>query len=155
MPAKGSVRSPKGGFARLVPELHVANLRRSLDFWVDTCGFEVAFQREEERFAFLERDGAQLMLCERHGRYETGAMAYPLGQGAMFQIYLDSIDGVAQALSAIGWPLYEEIRERWYRAGDRENGLRQLMVQDPDGYLIMFAQRLGNRPAQAMSVGST
>ena len=146
MAANGSENVPDGGFARLVPELHVNDLMRSLQFWCDTCGFHIAFQREEERFVFLERDGAQIMLCQRHGRYETGAMAYPLGQGAMFQIYLDEFGDVLAALTAIKWPLYEELRERWYRAGDRENGLRQFMVQDPDGYLIMFAQSLGARP---------
>ena len=147
MPPKKSASSPTGGFARLVPELHVDDLARSLAFWRDLCGFEIVFERPEERFIFLERDGAQLMLCQRHGRYETGAMDHPLGQGAMFQIYLDDIATLAASLTVARWKLYENISERWYRAGDRENGLRQLMVQDPDGYLVMFAQRLGSRPA--------
>jgi len=46
----------------------------------------------------------------------------------------------------LGWPLYEQPREKWYRVGDAERGLRQLLVQDPDGYLIMFGQSLGSRP---------
>jgi hypothetical protein len=45
------------------------------------------------------------------------------------------------------WPRYEEPRENWYRVGVNESGLRQLLVQDLDGYLIMFAQSLGRRPA--------
>jgi len=147
MPSRTSTSSPTGGFARLVPELHVNDLAQSLAFWRDLCGFEVAFKRPEEKFVFLERDGAQLMLCQRHGRYETGAMDGPLGQGAMFQIYLDDIAPMIASLASVRWKLYEEVRERWYRAGDRENGLRQFMVQDPDGYLVMFAQRLGSRPA--------
>jgi len=144
--SKDAKSSPKGGFARLVPELHVNDLAQSLAFWRDRCGFKILFEREEERFVFLERDGAQLMLCQRHGRYETGAMDPPLGRGAMFQIYLDDIATLFGALTAARWPLYESVREHWYRAGDSENGLRQFMVQDPDGYLVMFAQRLGSRP---------
>ncbi|MGO9450423.1 MAG: bleomycin resistance protein [Candidatus Binataceae bacterium] len=140
-----SPNAPKGGFAALAPELHVNDLEKSLAFWRDCCGFEIAYRRDEERFVFLELQDAQIMLCQRHGRYETGAMTHPLGQGAMFQIYLDSIDPVLAALKAIGWPLYEEPRERWYRAGDHENGLRQFMVQDPDGYLILFGERLRTR----------
>ena len=147
MAIKESAGSPTGGFARLVPELHVNDLAQSLAFWRDLCGFEIVFERAEEKFVFLERDGAQLMLCQRHGRYETGAMDPPLGQGAMFQIYLDDIESLVAVLANAGWPLYENPCERWYRAGDRENGLRQLMVQDADGYLVMFAQRLGARPA--------
>jgi catechol 2,3-dioxygenase-like lactoylglutathione lyase family enzyme len=137
----------EGGFARLAPELHVNNLEASLRFWRDACGFEPVYERPEERFVFLELQGAQIMLCQRHARYETGSMERPLGQGAMFQIYLRSIEPLVSALRRIGWPLYEQLREGWYRAGKHEKGLRQFMVQDPDGYLVMFAQSLGIRPA--------
>jgi catechol 2,3-dioxygenase-like lactoylglutathione lyase family enzyme len=136
---------PKGGFAKLVPELHVNDLEVSLKFWRDVCGFEIVYQREEERFVFLEQRGAQIMLCQRHGRYETGSMMPPLGHGAMFQIYLESIVTILSRLKARDWPLYEEPREKWYRVGTNERGLRQFFVQDPDGYLIMFAQSLGTR----------
>ena len=37
---------PKGGFAKLVPELHVNDLDASLAFWRDACGFEIAYRRE-------------------------------------------------------------------------------------------------------------
>lgn len=139
----------KGGSAKLVPELHVTDLAASLAFWRDACGFEIAYRRDEERFVFLELHGAQIMLCQRHGRYETGAMKRPLGQGAMFQIYVENTDSILSALRAINCPLYEEPREIWYRVGDRENGLRQFLVQDPDGYLILFGQSLGTRPIRS------
>jgi catechol 2,3-dioxygenase-like lactoylglutathione lyase family enzyme len=133
----------------LVPELHVDDLERSLAFWRDACGFSIVFRRQEERFVFMERGRAQLMLCQRHARYETGAMDHPLGQGAMFQIYVADLEPLLAALEKIHWPLYEEPRQAWYRAGTRENGLHQFMVQDPDGYLIMFAHRLGARAKRA------
>jgi len=145
MPSMESMGLAVEKIARLVPELHVSDLAPSLAFWRDLCGFRVVYERAEEKFVFLERDGAQLMLCQRHGRYETGAMNHPLGQGAMFQIYLDEIAPLLSSLAAARWSLYEEVRERWYRAGDHEKGLRQFMVQDPDGYLVMFAQSLGSR----------
>jgi hypothetical protein len=88
------------------------------------------------------------MLCQRHGRYETGTMEHPLGQGAMLQVYLESIDQISTALQKEKWPLYEEPKERWYRAGKVENGMRQFLVQDPDGYLILFGQSLGKRLAK-------
>jgi lactoylglutathione lyase len=47
---------------RLVPELYCADLERSLRFYRETLGFAVCYARPEERFAYLERDGAQLML---------------------------------------------------------------------------------------------
>jgi hypothetical protein len=35
--------------------------------------------------------------------------------------------------------------EKWYRTGARETGVRQFLVQDPDGYLLRLQQRLGER----------
>ena len=79
----------------------------------------------------------------------SSGMAPPLGQGAMFQIYLESLAPILASLKAIGWRLYEEPRESWYRAGNLENGMRQFLVQDPDGYLILFGQSLGTRARRA------
>jgi catechol 2,3-dioxygenase-like lactoylglutathione lyase family enzyme len=136
---------PKSGWARLAPELLVADLDVSLGFWRDLLGFRVAYSRNG--FAYLERaEGAQIMLCARDGSCETAPMDRPFGRGAMFQVYVDNLAQVAEALSAGGWPLYAPIREVWRRWGDREGGQRELFVQDPDGYLIMVAQHIGERP---------
>jgi hypothetical protein len=110
-------------------------------------GFEIAYRRPEERFVYLERDSAQVMLCQRNGRYETGAMEPPLGRGAMFQLYAPTIEPIRAALAAVDWPIYEPPRDAWYRVGAQEFGQRQFFVQDPDGYLLMIAHHLGQRPA--------
>lgn len=138
---------PAGGWAALVPELLVNDLEASLAFWRGTLGFAIAYQRPDDGFVFLEQQGAQVMLCRRNGNAETGPMRPPLGQGVMLQIYLDDMGHVLSGLDALNWPLYEPLREVWYRAGNTETGLRQLLVQDPDGYLLMIAQKLGQRPA--------
>ena len=54
---------PKTSF-KLTPELDVADLDRSLAFYVDVIGFQVLFDRTEERFVFLDLDGVHLMLEE-------------------------------------------------------------------------------------------
>jgi catechol 2,3-dioxygenase-like lactoylglutathione lyase family enzyme len=135
----------------LVTELHVNDIDVSLSFWQDVLGFQVSYQRPEEKFVYLVQDDAEIMLCQRHGRYETGAMESPLGQGMMFQIYVDSIEPILAALSAMDWPLYEPLRDAWYRTGDQESGMRQFFIQDPDGYLILVAESLGERAIQAQS----
>jgi len=48
--------------AALVPELYVRDLPRSLSFYCDALGFRIVYQRAEERFAYIERAGAELML---------------------------------------------------------------------------------------------
>ena len=85
------------------------------------------------------------MLCRRHGRFETGRPEHPLGQGVIFQIYLASIEPALSMIAARNWPVYMAPREIWRRVGDREEGQREFFVQDPDGYLIMVAEILGER----------
>jgi catechol 2,3-dioxygenase-like lactoylglutathione lyase family enzyme len=141
---------PRSGWARFVVELHVADLTASLAFWKDIIGFEVAFERAAERFVYLEHpEGQQIMLCQRHGRFETGPMQPPLGQGAMFQIYLSDISGILAKLSARIWPIYLGPRRIWRKTGDRESGQEEFFVQDPDGYLLMLAHSIGERPPGA------
>ena len=45
-----------------------------------------------------------------------------------------------------GAALHLPVEERWYRAGDRDIGVRQFVVADPDGYLLRFSEPLGSRP---------
>lgn len=130
----------------MVVELHVNDLAASLAFWRDVLGFAIAFDRPEEGFVYLEHpEGHQIMLCRRHGRFETGPLDRPLGQGAMFQIYLDGIAPVLAALAARTWPIYLGPREVWRRTGDHLSGQREVFVQDPDGYLLMLAESLGRK----------
>jgi catechol 2,3-dioxygenase-like lactoylglutathione lyase family enzyme len=137
---------PKTGWANFVTELHVTDLAASLTFWQGIIGFEIAFLREEERFVYLEHpEGQQIMLCQRHGRFETGPMEPPLGQGAMFQIYFSDISGILTNLAARNWPIYLGPRQVWPKTGDRECGQEEVFVQDPDGYLLMIAHSIGER----------
>lgn len=136
---------PEGGFAALTPELDVSNLDASLRFWCDLLGFKIAFDRPAARFAYLTRGGAQIMLCEFNGRWMTGALDRPYGRGVNFQIMVDRLGPILAALDAAQWPLFEEPSEAWYRTGPVEDGQREFLVQDPDGYLVRLAESLGQR----------
>lgn len=136
--------------AALVPELDVSDLDRSLAFYVDLLGFRVRHQRPEERFAYLEREGAELMLEEAAGpgrRFRTAPLAPPFGRGINLQIRASDIGGLWAAVTAAGASVLIPLEERWYRAGPRELGNRQFVVADPDGYLLRFYQDLGERTA--------
>lgn len=138
---------PKGGWANLVPELLVQNIDESLKFWRDCLGFEIAYDRLEQHFVYLERpDGAQIMLCQRAGNWETADMEQPFGRGVMLQIHVKDLDSIIASISKMQWPVYSPHREIWRRAGDRESGQREIFVQDPNGYLLMLAQKIGERP---------
>ncbi len=146
-------KPPNGGFASLVPELLVEDIDQSLRFWIDGLGFTIAYQRPEQKFAYLERpEGAQIMLCQRHGGWETGPMEKPFGRGVMFQVHVESTEPVERALKFLGIPLHAGPREVWRQWGDREGGNREIFVLDPNGYLIMMTETLGERPLGASNV---
>ena len=140
-------------WANMVPELLVSDLDASLHFWCDLCRFSAAYERPEDRFAYLDRAGRQVMLEEVMApgrRWVTGPLERPFGRGVNFQITLDDVSPILSGLKAAAWPLFLEPEEVWYRAGTREIGVRQFLVQDPDGYLVRFSQELGIRPVEAV-----
>ncbi len=123
----------------------MSDLAASLRFWCELLGFEVAYDRPAARFAYLHRGPIQVMLCERNGNWEVGELSHPFGRGINFQMKIDALAPVLAALEKASWPLFEAPEDAWYRTGDLEGGQREFLVQDPDGYLLRFAQNIGTR----------
>ncbi|MGO1263329.1 MAG: bleomycin resistance protein [Brevibacterium aurantiacum] len=135
----------------LVPELLVSNVSRSIDFWCGLCGFEIAYERPEEGFAYITRGSAHIMLEQKGiGRnWVTGPLERPFGRGINFQIAVLSMGPIEKALNRASYPLFMPPETKWYRIGDfEEAGVRQLLVTDPDGYLVRFQEPLGRRTPQ-------
>lgn len=136
----------------LVPELTVEQLEASLRFYT-TAGFSVRVQRDNPPFAYLELGQAQLMLEQHHERgWNVTPLDHPLGRGINFQIEVPDADAVRSALVATGVTIFREVKDTWYSvAPNVQKGQREFLVQDPDGYLLRFAQHLGNRSAAVTS----
>ena len=133
---------------RLVPELDVEDLDRSLWFYTEILGFRVRFDRPEERFAFLDLDGAELMLEEASGpgrRFRTAPLEHPYGRGVNLQIEVADVDALLHRLTLAGIVPLMPREERWYETGSVLSGNRQFVVSDPDGYLLRFFTDLGER----------
>lgn len=130
--------------ADLVPELAVRDLAASLGFWCGPCGFAVAFERPEQGFACIQRGTARVMLDQLGvGRdWVTAPLERPLGRGINLEIAVEDVAPILAALAAAGWPLFLAPEEKTYRVGDGAVTVRQFLVQDPDGYLLRFSQRL-------------
>ena len=136
--------------SKLVPELMVTDLDSSLAFWVSCLGLEVAYQRPEDGFAYLDSNGAQVMLEQADpeaGQWLTAPLTKPYGRGINLQIDVAAVGPIIQKLGQAGFPLYRECKDTWYRADKIEVGQREFIVQDPDGYLVRLVERLGERPA--------
>ena len=131
----------------LTPELSVRDFASSLEFYTRVLGFTVRYERPEEGFAFLELGAATLMIDELgQGRdWQTALLEYPLGRGVNFQIMTGDLEPLLERLNRAGITLFTDVEEKWYRKNQLEVGNRQFLVQDPDGYLLRFAQDLGQR----------
>ncbi len=133
-------------FNKLVPELSVSNLARSLKFYLD-LGFKVEYERPENKFAFLSLEGSQIMIQEINGTWETGKLESPFGRGINFQIEVKHIAPLLESLKRNDVKLFQETKQNWYRQGNLLLGSKEFLVQDPDGYLLRFSQDIGKKKA--------
>ncbi len=137
--------------ARLIPELYCTDITTSLLFYVDLIGFEILWERKEEKFVYLDLNGAQLMLEEQtfdatsERTWWTGPAQLPLGRGINFEIAVDDVNHLYERVIEAKCPVFREIENKWYQTGEIQSGNRQFLVQDPDGYLLRFAGALGER----------
>ena len=134
-------------YNKLIPELYVLDLTASLAFY-GKAGFSMAYDRPETGFAFLEREGNQLMLQQWPGTSDWGpkTLSYPNGNGINFQMEVSGIAELYSSLAQAGCAIVSVPEEVWYRSGDVELGNREFLVRDPDGYLLRFFEDLGERP---------
>lgn len=127
-PASDGARPP-AAISGLVPFVHVAAMARSLEFY-GLLGLEPvdSFAPDEEIvWAFLERDGASLMLAQDDARIDHRA------QGVLFYVYAHDLAGLRDHLVAHGVAAGEIV--------DGTPGPRnEMRVEDPDGYVLMIAQ---------------
>lgn len=132
----------------LVPELTVRRIETSVRFYC-AAGFSVRFQRDDPPFAYLELGQAQIMLEQQHEQgWNVAPLDRPLGRGINFQIEVPDADAIQSALVATGVTIFQEIKDTWYSVSpNMQEGQREFLVQDPDGYLLRFAQYLGSRGA--------
>ena len=131
----------------MVPELSVSNFERSLAFYVDVLGFSIRIKRENPDFVYLEQEHVHMMLEQISDEgWSTGELEAPLGRGVNFQVELSDLEPLVKRLQTHKVPLFRELKETWYDIGEKLSGERELLLQDPDGYLLRFTQHLGEKP---------
>jgi catechol 2,3-dioxygenase-like lactoylglutathione lyase family enzyme len=136
----------------LVPELYVSDLPASIAFYVDLLGFRLEYERPEDRFAALGLGSALVMLEEapslkratpedfRRGQWRTADLERPFGRGLNLEIEVHDIQTIDSRISDRRYPLLLGLHDRSYRVGEERRLVRQLLVADPDGYLIRLSQ---------------
>lgn len=122
-------------FNKLIPELYVSDISKSLDFY-KSLGFEIRYDRPQSKFAFIEMEGSQIMLCEINGTWEVGELSRPFGRGINLQMEVENVDELYRKVVTAKYPLFEEVADK------TEYGNREFLIQDPDGYLLRFYTEL-------------
>ena len=145
--AKGDHRNRAAPLVPFIAEMMVFDNATSLAFWTGLLCFQIGFHRTAQKLACLSPpDGAQLMVYQRDGVWETGLMEPPFGRGAVIQICVADVTTMWEMVQMTNHPAYVPLREKWRDWGDCLGGQRGFLQQHPDGYLIMLAQRIGTRP---------
>lgn len=127
-------------FNALVPELSVSDLCVSKEFYLDALGFELEYERVEDSFAFISFGDAQLMLEQVNGHWSTGDLKYPYGRGINFQIAVKNIQEFIEKITCKNIVLYKEPFVSEYKINDEIIVEKEILLQDPDGYLLRFSE---------------
>lgn len=129
-----------------IPELSVTSLENSLKFY-KAAGFEVKYNRPENKFTFISLNNIQFMLQELsdNDKWNVGELKYPFGNGINFQLEVEDIDKIYNNFKNNNYKITFDIEENWYRQDDKMLGNKEFLIQDPDGYLLRFMQDLGEK----------
>ena len=129
-------------FTRLTPNLLVADVERSLSFYVDVLGFERGMTvPEQSPFVFAAVTSGAIEIFFNNAATAVKEMpafaGKPLGAtGTMFieMEGAESVDAFHDRIKSrvtVTMPLVTQFY-----------GMREFAIADPDGYVITFAQRI-------------
>lgn len=127
-------------FNGLIPELSVSDIEKSKNFYIDILEFHLEYERPLDKFAFLSFGESQIMIEEINGYWNTGELQYPFGRGINLQIAADDVYKISNNLKNNNINLFRDVMESRYGCGSKIVIQKELLVQDPDGYLLRFCQ---------------
>ena len=127
----------------LVPitvELFVPDVEASVRFYTEKLGFDLLrLERgtiegsQQATFAVVGLERAAMLIAHRS---LEGDLALPPGGGAIdIRIVVDAVDGLYSRARDNGVDIVQEL-------GDRDYGLRDFIVRDPNGFRLRFASPL-------------
>jgi len=133
-------------FSDVTPNLIVTDIDRSIAFYRDVLGFSVVTTVPENSpfvFAWMQRDDVSVFLNTAGSVKETMpelAARSVGGTNTMFMIVeagtpaegIDALFELVKSKARVVMPL----KDQFY-------GMREFGIEDPDGYVIFAAQRIG------------
>mgnify|MGYP003994575343 CR=1 FL=1 len=134
----------------LVPELWCSDFYKSLSFYTDIVGFSVAQRRENAKHAYLSFQGSQIMIAswEPDGTWEPASLKIPLGRGINFQILVNNVREIYEAVVSADLKPFVDIYTKSYWRTDQMDERTEFAILDPDGYLLRFSQVESHKPIE-------
>lgn len=124
-------------FNSLIPELSVTDIDKSINFYT-SIGFEIVYERKEDKFCFLELEGNQIMIEEINDNWNTGVLEYHFGRGINISMSLSNVEKYYDKVLGSGIKIFKELSVSEYRVDDIVYEDKEFLIQDPDGYLLRF-----------------
>lgn len=127
--------------AQAVPWLYCSDIARSTGFYCDVLGFTLLGGTPAEKSAYIDSQGARIMLQEvSEGALLVGTLEYPFGRGVYLLLQVADVDALHAKLCtrAAQQNVLVQPRNRYYRVGEDMVGHREIVVKDPDGYVLRF-----------------
>lgn len=124
-------------FNSLIPELSVSDINKSRNFYL-SLGFEIKYERPENKFIFLQLEENQIMIEEINNHWSVGEMHYPFGNGINLSMRVSDVENKYKELKSKGIKMFRELEVHTYKCDDAEYSDSECLLQDPDGYLLRF-----------------
>lgn len=124
-------------FNSLIPELSVTNIEISKAFY-EELGFELVYERKENKFCFMKLENNQLMIEENNDNWNVGKMEYPFGNGINISMSVSNIEEMYNNLKSKNLKLFLDLEIHKYRVDNKVFEDKEFLIQDPDGYLLRF-----------------
>ena len=126
-------------FKKLTPNLLVANVERSLAFYENVLGFARGFTVPEQSpyvFASVSGGPVEIFFNDAAGAIKEypGFGGKAIGATGTMYIEVEGVDALHDRLKATV-PIVMPLVKQFY-------GMREFAIEDPDGYVITFAERV-------------
>ena len=126
-------------FKKLTPNLLVANVERSLAFYEGVLGFARGFTvPEQSPFVFASVTGGpvEIFFNDAAGAIKEYPAfgGKPIGATGTMYIEVEGVDALLDRLKPTV-PIVMPLVTQFY-------GMREFAIEDPDGYVITFAERV-------------
>ncbi len=111
----------------------VSDVRRTVDFYVGTLGFEERFVSEDESFAIIVHGEAAIHFVKTDSEDALKATANNIS----IYLWVKNVDGLFKNLK----PKLDALPKDRVRAPfTQDYGMREFHVKDPDGCLLFFGE---------------